>query len=214
MDPATLMMLLQGVKAVGEGVTGFVNADQSFGRSEEARLKSLQRGDELGTLGYTDTERERMLRELLNPVQGREYQRDIQNRGIIGASDGSATTGAISSMLAADAAEASRARAGETYLQAQIGEQTRQREELKSLEKAKDSEEKAKTSAILGALTGGLAGGAEAAQRGALQTEMLAGQAVADTRRAGGTDAGVTRALTQEQLDEAMGLLGYVPGSY
>jgi hypothetical protein len=117
-------------------------------------------------------------------------------------------------MLAADAAEASRARAGETYLQAQIGEQTRQREELKSLEKAKDAEEKAKTSAILGALTGGLAGGAEAAQRGALQSEMLAGQAVADTRRAGGTDAGVTRALTQEQLDDAMGLLGYVPGSY
>ena len=77
-----------------------------------------------------------------------------------------------------------------------------------------DAEEKAKTSAILGALTGGLAGGAEAAQRGALQTEMLAGQAVADTRRAGGTDAGVTRALTQEQLDEAMGLLGYIPGSY
>lgn len=214
MDPATLMMLLQGVKAVGEGVTGFIGADQSFGRSEEARLKALQRGDELGTLGYTDTERERMLRELLNPVQAREYQRDIQNRGLIGASDGSATTGAISSMLAADAAEASRARAGETYLQAQIGEQTRQREELKDLEAAKDAEEKAKTSAILGALTGGLAGVTEAAQRGALQTEMLAGQAIADTRRAGGTDAGVTRALTQEQLDDAMGLLNYVPGSY
>lgn len=209
MDPATLMMLLQGVKAVGEGVTGFIGADQSFGRSEEARLKKLQRGDELGTLGYTDTERERMLRELLNPVQGREYQRDIQNRGLIGASDGSATTGAISSMLAADAAEASRARAGETYLQAQIGEQTRQREELKSLEKAKDAEEKAKTSAILGALTGGLAGGAEAAQRGALQTEMLAGQAVADTKSAGGG-----KPLSQGELDEAMGLLGYVPGSY
>ena len=209
MDPATLMLLLQGVKSVGEGVTGFVNADQSFGRSEEARLKGLQRRDELGTLGYTDTERERMLRELLNPVQAREAQRDIQNRGIIGASDGSATTGAISSMIAADAAEASRARAGEEYLQAQVGEQNRQREELRSLEKAKDAEEKAKTAALLGALTGGLAGGAEAAQRGALQSEMLAGQAVADTAGAGGG-----RPLRQDQLDEATALLGYVPGSY
>jgi len=210
MDPFALMAILQGVKAVGSGVSEYVSAEQGFGKSEEERLKVLQRREKLGALGVTGEERNRIMREMLNPIQAREKERAVATRGILGAGDLGASQSAIANLIQGDKEEAARAGASESYLQQQMAEKQRQEQELRDLEKAKDAEKAAKTQAILKAVTLGIMGGAETAQRKMLFDEMRYGQQAADTSAAGGATGA---ALSPEQFKEAMDLMGYVPGS-
>ena len=206
MDPFALMAILQGVKAVGSGVTDYVAAEQGFGKSEEERLKELQRREELGALGFTGEERNRIMREMLNPIQAREKERAVATRGILGAGDLGASQSAIANLIQGDKEEAARAGASESYLQQQMAEKQRQEQELRDLEKAKDAEKAAKTQAILKAVTLGIMGGAETAQRKMSYDEMLYGQSAADATSAG------KPALTPEQMESAMSLMSFIPG--
>lgn len=210
MDPFLLMGLMKGVQSVGTGISDFTAAEQAFGRSQEERLKELQRREELGTLGFTGEEQNRIMRDLLNPIQARERERAIQTRGILGAGDLGASQTAIANLIQGDKEEAARAGASETYLQQQMAEKKRQQAELRDLEKAKDAERAAKTQAVLQAVTMGIMGGAETAQRKALFDEMRYGQTAADTAARGGVEG---PPLTPEQFSEAMDLMGYLPGS-
>jgi hypothetical protein len=206
MDPFTLMAIMKGAEAVGQGVSGYVAADQAFGKSQEDRLKELQRREELGTLGFSGEEQNRIMRDLLNPIQAREAQRSVETRQILGAGDLGASQSAIANMIQADKGEAARAGATETYLQEQMAEKKRQEEELRGLAKAKDEEKAAKTQAIISALTLGIAGQAETAQRKMAFDEMLGGQAAADAKTAGAP------ALSEDQMKMAYELMGYIPG--
>lgn len=206
MDPFTLMAIMKGVQAVGSGVTDYVGAEQAFGKSEEDRLKELQRREELGTLGFTGEEQNRIMRDLLNPVQAREKERAIQTRAILGAGDLGASQSAISNLIQGDKEEAARAGASEEFLQQQMSEKRLQEKELRDLEKAKDAEKAAKTQAVLKAVTLGVMGGAETAQRKMAFDEMLGGQAAADATSAGAPP------LSEDQMQMAYELLGYVPG--
>lgn len=205
MDPFTLMALLKGTQAVGQGVTGYMAADATFGESEADRLKELQRREELGTLGFTGEEQNRIMRDLLNPIQAREAQRSLETRQILGAGDLGASQSAIANMIQADKGEAARAGASESYLQQQMTEKRQQESELRELAKAQDAEKAAKQAAIVSALTGGIAGQLETQQRKALFKEMRYGQTSADASASG-------EAASQEQFDEAMELMGLVPG--
>lgn len=205
MDPFTLMALTKGAQAIGSGVTDYVAAEQAFGQSQEQRLKELQRREELGALGFTGEEQNRIMRELLNPVQARERQRALETRQILGAGDLGAAQSAIAGMIQADKGEAARAAASETFLQEQMTEKRRQEQELRDLQKAQDAEKAAKTQAVLSALTMGIAGQAETAQRRALYNEMRYGQSSADAAAGG-------KPLTAEQFDEAQELMGFIPG--
>lgn len=206
MDPFTLMAIMKGVQSVGTGVSEYVAADQAFGKSEEARMAELQRREELGTLGFTGEEQNRIMRELLNPVQARERQREVQQRAILGAGDVGASQASLAQMVQSDKEEAARAGASEEFLQQQIDEKRRQEAELRDLEKAKDAEKAAKTQAVLKAVTLGIMGGAETAQRKMAYDEMLYGQASADATGAGAPP------LTSEQLREAEALSMFTPG--
>lgn len=197
MDPFTLMALLKGTEAVGQGVSGYMAADATFGQSEADRLKELKRREELGTLGYTGEEQNRIMRDLLNPIQAREAQRSLETRQILGAGDLGASQSAIANMIQADKGEAARAGASETYLQQQMAEKRQQEKELRDLAKAQDAEKAAKQAAIVGALTGGIAGQLETQQRKSLFEEMRYGD----------------KSYTEEQFDEAMELSGFTPGS-
>lgn len=212
MDPFTLMAITKGVQSVGQGITDYAAAEQAFGKSQEQRLRELQRREELGTLGFTGEEQNRIMRDLLNPIQAREAQRALETRQILGAGDLGAAQSAIAGMIQADKGEAARAAASETFLQEQMAEKRRQEGELRDLQKAQDAEKAAKTQAVLSALTLGIAGQAEAAQRKALFDEMRYGQTAADTAARGDGATGATP-LTQSQFDEAMELMGFVPGS-
>jgi hypothetical protein len=206
MDPFTLMALMKGVQAVGSGVSDFTAAEQAFGKSQEDRLKELQRREELGTLGFTGEEQNRIMRDLLNPVQARERQRDVQTRALLGAGDLGAAQSSIANLIQGDKEEAARAGASEAFLQQQITEKRIQEEELRKLEKDKDAEKAAKTQAILKAVTLGIMGGAETAQRAATYNELRYGQAAADAAKSG------AKPLTEEQYKEAMDLMSYVTG--
>jgi len=206
MDPMTLMAIMKGAQAIGQGVSGYVGAEQAFGKSQEDRLKELQRREELGTLGFTGEEQETIMRDLLNPVQAREAQRAVQTRQLLGAGDLGAAQSSIANLIQGDKEEAARAAASEEYLQLQMTEKRRQEDELRGLEKAKDEEKAAKTQALLSALTLGIAGQAETAQRRGAYNEMLYGQAAADATGAGAPP------LSAEQMEIANELMGFVPG--
>jgi hypothetical protein len=210
MDPFTLMALMKGGEALGQGVSGYMAADATFGESEADRLKELKRREELGTLGFSGEEQNRIMRDLLNPIQAREAQRSLETRQILGAGDLGASQSAIANMIQADKGEAARAGASEEFLQQQMSEKRLQEKELRDLAKAQDAEKAAKQQAIVSALTLGIAGQAETAQRRMLYDEMLSGQAAADAKTAG---AGTSRALSEEDLAMAYELMGYVPGS-
>lgn len=200
------MALLKGTQAVGEGVSGYMAADATFGESEADRLKELKRREELGSLGFTGEEQNRIMRDLLNPIQAREAQRSLETRQILGAGDLGASQSAISNMIQDDKGEAARAGASESYLQQQMAEKRLQETELRDLAKAQDAEKAAKQAAIVSALTGGIAGQVETQQRKSLYKEMRYGQTSADASGAGNP-------LSEEQFDEAMELMGFVPGS-
>ena len=195
MDPFTLMALTKGAQAIGSGVTDYVSAEQAFGQSQEQRLKELQRREELGTLGFTGEEQNRIMRELLNPVQARERQRALETRQILGAGDLGAAQSAIAGMIQADKGEAARAAASETFLQQQMAEKRLQEKEIRDLEKERAAAEAAKSKAILNAVTGGIAGQIEVASRRALYNEMKYGQAGADAAKGG-------KPLSMEEFDE------------
>jgi len=205
MDPFTLMALLKGTQAVGQGVTGYMAADATFGESEADRLKELKRREELGSLGFTGEEQNRIMRDLLNPIQAREAQRSVETRQILGAGDLGASQSAIANLIQADKGEAARAGASETYLQQQMAEKRLQETELRDLAKAQEAEKAAKQQAIVSAVFGGVQGLTETAQRKALFKETRYGQTSADASAGG-------EAATQEQFDEAMELMGLVPG--
>jgi len=206
MDPFTLMALLKGTQAVGQGVSGYMAADATFGESEADRLKELKRREELGTLGFTGEEQNRIMRDLLNPIQARESQRSLETRQILGAGDLGASQSAIANMIQADKGEEARAGASESYLQQQMAEKRLQETELRDLAKAQEAEKAAKQAAIVGAIFGGVQGMAETAQRKSAYDEMLSGQAAADATGAGAP------ALTEDQLEYARELMGFVPG--
>lgn len=206
MDPFTLMAIMKGVQAVGSGVSDYTAAEQAFGKSQEERLKELQRREELGTLGFTGEEQNRIMRDLLNPVQAREKERAVQTRAILGAGDLGAAQSSIANLIQGDKEEAARAAASETFLQQQMTEKRLQEEELRKLEQAKDEEKAAKTQAVLKAVTLGIMGGAETAQRAATYNELRYGQAAADAAKTGAPP------LTEAQYGEAIDLMSYIPG--
>jgi hypothetical protein len=210
MDPFTLLALMKGGEALGQGVSGYMAADATFGKSEADRLKELQRREELGTLGYTDAERQQIMRDMLNPIQARERERALEQRSILGAGDLGAAQSYISGMVQADKSEAARAGASETFLKQQADERKLQEKELRDLQKAQEQEKAAKQQAIVNALFGLAGGTAEVAQRKMLYDEMLTGQSAADAKTAG---AGNERALSEDELKLAYDLMGYVPGS-
>lgn len=209
MDPFTLMALMKGVESVGQGVSGYMAADASFGESEADRLKELKRREELGTLGFTGEEQNRIMRDMLNPIQAREAQRSLETRQILGAGDLGASQSAIANMIQADKGEAARAGATESYLQQQMDEKRQQESELRELQKAQDAEKAAKQAAIVSALTGGIAGQAETQQRKALFDEIKYGQPAANAARA----AQGLPPLTEAELTEMRELSGYTGSS-
>lgn len=196
MDPFLLGALMRGGGAVIQGVGDYAEAENAFGKSEEERLKLLKRREELGTLGFTGQEQNRIMRSLLNPVQAREAERAIQTRQILGAGDLGASQSAIANLIQGDKEEAARAGASETYLQEQMKERKAQEAELRGLEKDRQAAEAAKTQAIIRALSLGLGGVGEEYQTKLSKQEE---------------EFGDTAHLSDEDL-ESIEVVDYIPG--
>lgn len=203
MDPLTLSLLTAGLGAVAGGTQDYMSANQLFGKTDEARLKELQRREELGTLGYTADEQREIMRSMLNPLQARERERAVETRSLLSGGGGDVTASFISNLIQGDKGEAARAAASEDLLKAQAEERRAQKKEMDDLAKKQESERAAKQEAILGSifkLGGGVLG---AYEQDMLRNEQLLGQLTADAKAAGKPPP------TSADVEEAAALRGW-----
>ena len=183
MDPATLAMIISAVQAAAQGVGGTIAADKIYSVDDKANQDELQRRAELGTLGFSETEKQEILRGMLNPVQVRERERAVETRNLLGSMDQSAAASNISKLIQSDKGEAARAQVGEKYIEQNIEEKRLQEEQLSDLKKLKLSEDAAIEKAWLDALGVGAEKAAGVYQQDMLNKEEASAQAVADANK-------------------------------
>ena len=183
MDPATLAMIIAAVQAAAQGVGGTIAADKIYSVDDKANQDELQRRAELGTLGFSETEKQEILRGMLNPVQVRERERAVETRNLLGSMDQSAAASNISKLIQSDKGEAARAQVGEKYIEQNIEEKRLQEEQLSDLKKLKLSEDAAIEKAWLDALGIGAEKAAGVYQQDMLNKEEASAQAVADANK-------------------------------
>ena len=183
MDPATLAMIISAVQAAAQGVGGTIAADKIYSVDDKANQDELQRRAELGTLGFSETEKQEILRGMLNPVQVRERERAVETRNLLGSMDQSAAASNISKLIQSDKGEAARAQVGEKYIEQNIEEKRLQEEQLSDLKKLKLSEDAAIEKAWLDALGIGAEKAAGVYQQDMLNKEEASAQAVADANK-------------------------------
>ena len=183
MDPATLAMIISAVQAAAQGVGGTIAADKIYSVDDKANQDELQRRAELGTLGFSETEKQEILRGMLNPVQVRERERAVETRNLLGSMDQSAAASNISQLIQSDKGEAARAQVGEKYIEQNIEEKRLQEEQLSDLKKLKLSEDAAIEKAWLDALGIGAEKAAGVYQQDMLNKEEASAQAVADANK-------------------------------
>ena len=191
MDPATLAMIIAAVQAAAQGVGGTIAADKIYSVDDKANQDELQRKAELGTLGFSETEKQEILRGMLNPVQVRERERAVETRNLLGSMNQSAAASNISQLIQSDKGEAARAQVGEKYITQNIEEKRLQNEQLSDLKKLKLEEDAAIEKAWLDALgisssdkaDGLLQKGAGLYQDDLLRKEEASAQAVADANK-------------------------------
>jgi len=183
MDPATLAMIIAAVQAAAQGVGGTIAADKIYSVDDKANQDELQRKAELGTLGFSETEKQEILRGMLNPVQVRERERAVETRNLLGSMNQSAAASNISQLIQSDKGEAARAQVGEKYITQNIEEKRLQNEQLSDLKKLKLEEDAAIEKAWLDALGIGAEKAAGVYQSDLLRKEEASAQAVADANK-------------------------------
>lgn len=199
-----LQMVNQAVQNTGASAQQYVAADTMFSKEDKKRLEELKRREELGTLGYTEDEKQRIMRDMLAPTQARERDRATEQAALLGASDQGAAASFASNLVQADAAGKARAQASEAYAKAQQAERATQMAEKVALQDAKAAEAAAKLNAIIGFAMNSSETGATTAASLQQNQALRYGQLSEDARAAGATSA-----FTAQQNAEADDLANY-----
>lgn len=201
---AYLQMANQAVQNTGASAQQYVAADTMFTKDDKKRLEELKRREELGTLGFTEDEKQRIMRNMLAPTQARERDRATEQAALLGASDGGAAASFASNLVQADAAGKARAQASEAYATAQQAERATQKAEKVALQDAKAAEAAAKLNAIIGFAMNSSETGATTSASLQQNQAMRQGQFIEDERA-----AGIASAFTKAQASEADSLNNY-----
>lgn len=201
---AYIQMANQAIQNTGAAGQQFVAADTMFTKEDKKRLEELKRREELGTLGYTEDEKQRIMRNMLAPTQARERDRATEQAALLGASDQGAGASFASNLVQADAAGKARAQASEAYATAQQAERATQKAEKVALQDAKAAETAAKLNAIIGWVMNSSETGATTAASLQQNQAMRYGQLSEDARAAGATSA-----FTAQQNAEADDLANF-----
>lgn len=201
---AYLEMINQAVQNTGAAAQQYVAADTMFTKDDKKRLEELKRREELGTLGYTEDEKQRIMRNMLAPQQARERDRATEQAALLSAGDQGAAASFASNLVQADTAGKARAQASENYATAQQAERQVQKDEKVFLQDAKAAETAAKLNALFSFLGNSSETGTQTAQQLQMNQAMRQGQLSQDARAAG---AGA--ALTTQQNIEADDLALY-----
>lgn len=201
---AYIQMINQAAQNAGAAGQQFVAADTMFSKEDKKRLEELKRREELGTLGYTEDEKQRIMRDMLAPTQARERDRATEQAALLGASDQGAAASFASNLVQADAATKARAQASEEYAKAQQAERATQKAEKVALQDAKAAENAAKLNAIIGFVMNSSETGATTAASLQQNQALRYGQLSEDARAAGAGSA-----FTAQQNAEADALADY-----
>lgn len=201
---AYIQMINQAAQNAGAAGQQYVAADTMFSKEDKKRLEELKRREELGTLGYTEDEKQRIMRDMLAPTQARERDRATEQAALLGASDGGAAASFASNLVQADAATKARAQASEEYAKAQQAERATQKAEKVALQDAKAAEAAAKLNAIIGFVMNSSETGATTSASLQQNQALRYGQLSEDARAAGAGSA-----FTAQQNAEADALADY-----
>lgn len=201
---AYLQMANQAIQNTGASAQQYVAADTMFTKEDKKRLEELKRREELNTLGFTEDEKQRIMRNMLAPTQARERDRATEQAALLGASDQGAAASFASNLVQADAAGKARAQASEAYATAQQAERATQKAEKVALQDAKAAEAAAKLNAIIGFAMNSSETGATTAASLQQNQAMRYGQLSEDARAAGATST-----FTAQQNAEADDLANY-----
>lgn len=201
---AYIQMINQAVQNTGAAGQQFVAADTMFTKEDKKRLEELKRREELGTLGYTEDERQRIMRNMLAPQQARERDRATEQAALLSAGDQGAAASFASNQVQADVAGKARAQASEAYATAQQAERATQKAEKVALQDAKAAETAAKLNAVLSLVMNSSESGATTAASLQQNQAMRQGQLTEDERA-----AGISSAFTPAQDTEADSLANF-----
>lgn len=201
---AYIQMANQAVQNTGAAAQQYVAADTMFTEEDKKRLEELKRREELGTLGYTDDEKQRIMRNMLAPTQARERDRATEQAALLGASDQGAAASFASNLVQADAAGKARAQASEAYAVAQQAERATQKAEKVALNDAKAAETAAKLNALFSFVMNSSESGATTAASLQQNQAMRQGQLTEDERA-----AGIASAFSAAQATEADSLSNF-----
>lgn len=201
---AYIQMINQAAQNAGAAGQQYVAADTMFSKEDKKRLEELKRREELGTLGYTEDEKQRIMRDMLAPTQARERDRATEQAALLGASDQGAAASFASNLVQADAATKARAQASEEYAKAQQAERATQKAEKVALQDAKAAENAAKLNALLSFVMNSSETGAATAASLQQNQALRYGQLSEDARAAGAGSA-----FTAQQNAEADALADY-----
>jgi hypothetical protein len=159
-DPMTMSFLAQGIGkgggALGRGWSTYEQLRSQYSEEDEERLKELRRREELGALGLTDAERQRVQSQSLQPLAATEreiYQRQAQGMGVgdVGSGQMARQQAQVAGVLGETKAKAAQQTAQFLQQQDEVRRQMEE-EEIKNLEKRKEAKENAFKTAALAAL--------------------------------------------------------------
>jgi len=162
-DPMAASFLAQaGGKAfgaAGRGYSTYRQMQDQYSEEDEKRLVELRRREELGALGLTDAETQRVQSQALQPLAATEreiYQRQAQGMGVadVGSGQMARQQAQVAGVLGETKAKAAQQTAQFLQQQDAIRKQMEE-EEIKNLEKRKEAKENALETAMLSFMGGG-----------------------------------------------------------
>ncbi len=162
-DPMAASFLAQaGGKAfgaAGRGYSTYRQMQDQYSEEDEKRLVELRRREELGALGLTDAETQRVQSQALQPLAATEreiYQRQAQGMGVadVGSGQMARQQAQVAGVLGETKAKAAQQTAQFLQQQDAIRKQMEE-EEIKNLEKRKEAKENAFETAMLSFMGGG-----------------------------------------------------------
>jgi len=176
MDPLTLALIMGGgaaIKGIGQGIAAHQQAQGMMSEYEKDRMKQLQREQELGMLGFNESELGDLRQGLINPVKAAQREQSDQLKATMAGMDAGAGSTFRTALAAQEQAQQVQAKIEDSIQK--MNQQEKQREEqlLMGLNRQAAAQEAAKKAAITQAITLGIGGGIETGTQGMLLGEEL-----------------------------------------
>jgi len=175
-DPLTMALIMGGsaaIKGIGQGISGYQAAEGMMSDPEKEMLRTLQREQELGMLGYSSGEMSDLTRQFRNPQQAIAKAQGDQLKQAMAVQDRGAADAFRLAMIQEEEQRQANAKIADTVAAMNQAERAREEQLLLGLANRESQQEAAKKAAITQAITLGIGGAAETGAQGALLAQQL-----------------------------------------